>query len=176
VTLVIGFTGKARHGKDLACELIAGIVPGARRYAFSDGIAAYARALGLMTARDPSVLQRVGLDVRDRNVTAWLDVVRGAIADHAPTLALISGVRYPNEAEMIRALGGYIVRVVRTNEDGSPFVSGDRDQAFVTETVMDGIAPDYQIDNVTGMRGAFRDSVLSTYYAIMRRVEEECVA
>jgi len=172
-TLVIGFTGKARHGKDLACELIASIAPGARRYAFSDGVAAYARALGLMTARDPVILQRVGTEIRGRNLTAWIDVVRGAIADHAAPVALVSGVRYANEAEMVRSMGGYIIRVVRTEADGSPFLCGDRDPHHGSETAMDGIAPDYTVDNVSGQLGAFRDAVLRTYRDIVNRHNED---
>lgn len=172
-TLVVGFTGRARHGKDLACEVVAGAVRGARRYAFSDFIAAHARALGLMGARDPAVLQRVGYEARLAKPTVWLDSLYWAIRDHNPPLALVSGVRFPDEAELVRSAGGYIVRVERVGPDGAPFESGDRDQSYPTETAMGGIAPDYVVSNVTGRVDAFRDAVLSTYHAITLRAEEE---
>lgn len=170
-TLVIGLTGRARHGKDLAAEIIASVAPGARRYAFSDAIAAHARVLGLMTARDPVILQQVGYDARLTNPKVWIDAVYGAICDHAPPVAIVTGVRFPDEAELVRGMGGFIIKSVRVDADGQPFTSGDRDAAHPTETAIDGIAPDYVVANVTGRIGDYRDAVLCTYNAILRTID-----
>lgn len=171
-TLVIGLTGHARHGKDLAASIIANHVPGAMAFAISDLIAAHARAIGAMGKRDPSVLQKIGYAARQRNPRVWLDALYYAIQDRRPPLALVAGVRFPDEAELVRSAGGYVIRIDRWNADGTPFMSGDRDASYPTETAINGVAPDYKIDNVTGLQDRFRDDVMNTYQAILQRHEE----
>lgn len=144
---VIGFTGKARHGKDTAARVFMRNLEDAERFAFSDGIAAYARSQEYMlTPRDPNVLVRIGVDWRTGRPFATRDMLYGAIDDRRPPVALITGVRFEDEAEMIRDMGGLIVKVIRTQPDGKGvWVSGDRDPKAITETEMDRISPDFTL-------------------------------
>lgn len=123
---VIGITGAARAGKDTLAQFILKLVPGAERFAFSDGLSAYCRATGRMQERDPRVLQDVGSAFRLNDSSVWLRVLYGAIEDRRPHLAVITGVRFPNEAEMIESMGGFVIRVVRLQPDGSEYVADDR--------------------------------------------------
>lgn len=137
---VIGFTGKARHGKDtLALELMKRW-PGAERFAFSDAIAAHLRARGLMKERDPRVMVQHGMAIRNENPWVWTDALYYALQDRRPAVALVTGVRMDTEVQMVRDCGGTLVRVVR--ED---FIAGDRDPAHRTETEQGGFDVDYII-------------------------------
>src|SRR5574343_730126 len=138
---VIGITWRARHGKDtLAIGLLSNI-PGAERFAFSDGLSAYCRAIGKMTARDPRVLQDEGTRLRNERESVWLDVLYGAIQDRAPRIAIVTGVRFPNEARMIRDMGGVIIKVIRYTDDGRLFCASDRDLNHPSEAAIDAITP-----------------------------------
>lgn len=134
---VVGFVGRSRAGKDTLAQAIVRLRPGAERFGFSDAIAAYARVSGQMTVRDPVVLQRVGWAARQSRPTVWLDALYGAISDRRPPLALITGVRFEDEAEMVRAMGGTLVRVVRQMPDGSEYVSPDRPADHPVERQVD---------------------------------------
>lgn len=163
-TLVIGFGYRARQGKDLAARLIverAGV--DAHVFAFSDPIAAYCRVACGMTTRNPTLLQNVGWTARQGHPSVWIDAVYGAIQDRAPRVALVSGVRFPDEAAMIRDAGGKVVHIRRWNEDGTPFVSGDRNPEHPTEHGLDGFVFDYVIDNVSGRVEEFAAGVLNVY-------------
>jgi len=142
--IVIGITGRARHGKDtLAIELLKDF-SGAERFAFSDGLSAYCRATGKMTERDPRVLQEEGTRLRMERENVWLDVLYGAIQDRAPRIAIITGVRFPNEAQMIRDMGGVIVRVTRYDADGRLYCADDRDPNHASEAALDSIIADVE--------------------------------
>lgn len=137
---VLGITGAARHGKDtLACALMA-LISGSERFAFSDAVSAVARAKHGMTTRDPRELQRVGMAYRKDDPSVWLRCLYGAIEDRSPRLALVTGVRFPDEADMIREMGGHIIKVVRTEPDGSYFVDPHRDANAEVERSIDRIA------------------------------------
>jgi hypothetical protein len=147
---VLGITGHARAGKDTLAQMILRVVPGAERFAFSDGLAAYCRATRQMSARDPRVLQRVGMSLRDADALVWLDVLYGAIADRRPPLAVVTGVRFENEARMIREMGGDVIRVVRRNADGSMYVSDDRPNDHPAEQAVDRVVASSHVDAASG--------------------------
>lgn len=169
-TQIIGFGYKARHGKDLAARTIvrrAGL--DAHIFNFSDPISAYCRVACGMKERNPHILQQVGLASRRTNENIWVDAVYGSIQDRCPELALVSGVRFPNEAEMIRATGGFVVHIQRLSEDGSAFVSEDRDPDHDTETALDGFDFDYKIVNRTGQQDRFIQDVLAMFRVLTGR-------
>src|SRR5262245_48625388 len=149
-TKVIGITGSARHGKDTLASFLLQLVPGAERFAFSDAISAYARVSGRMTNRDPSVLQEIGWLMRLQRPSVWLDALYGTICDRCPSLAVITGVRFTDEAQMIRQMGGKLVRVVRVEPDGSPFVDPARDPAHPTESEISSIMVDAELVAASG--------------------------
>jgi hypothetical protein len=146
---VIGLCGHARHGKDETARLLLRLCPGAERFAFSDALAVEARVHHGMTTRDPRTLQDVGMDMRESHPGVWLDALYGAIEDRRPELAVITGVRFPDEAAMVRAMGGQVIRVVRLGPDGRRYVSPDRPAAHRAEAEIDGLAADGEITAAT---------------------------
>lgn len=140
---VVGVTGHARHGKDTFASALVRCVPGAMVIAFSDLIAAHERLSGRMEARDVHHLQASHFTiVRERLVLAMYH----AILDRKPPLAVITGVRKPDEVEMIHSMGGQIVRIVRTDVAGGIFRSDDRDAAHEVEADIDSLAADEKVE------------------------------
>lgn len=136
-TQVIAVCGQARHGKDSLALAFLRAWPGAERFAFSDGIAAMLRANGDMgPARSTPLMQEAGLALRQERPAAWLDVIYGAICDRRPPLAVVTGVRFQDEADMIHAMGGKLVRVRRLTAHGFDYESDDRPASHPTETAI----------------------------------------
>ena len=135
---VIGITGKARHGKDELARALTRLIANGERFAFSDALAAVARSLGGMTTRDPRVLQNLGTSSRERDPDVWVRCLYHAIEDRRPDVAIITGVRYPNEAAMIREMGGALVAVVRQD---APTLT-DRDAAHPVEQGIEALVSD----------------------------------
>lgn len=172
-TAVLAFTGRARHGKDTAARIIVeSFGVDAHRFAFSDAISAYARVAAGMTARDPVLLQAIGYEMRQGRPDVWLGALYGAIADRQPRLALITGVRFQDEADLVRRMGGVLIRVARVDADGAPFLATDRDNDHATERFIDGLVADREVTNVSGRLDLFRDAVLALYHALAHRFEE----
>lgn len=144
---LIGLGHKARHGKDTACSAIVTGVPGAMRFSFADDLYAVCRALYGMTAKDPVLLQRVGMEVRDKDADTWIRAVYSKMLDKRPRLAVITDVRFENEFEFVNALGGITVRVSRFNMDGNPFVDPSRPATHVSETALDNHPWDITLRN-----------------------------
>ena len=153
---VLGLCGAARHGKDQLARLLCELVPGAERFALSDGIAAFARAHGWMTKRDPRTLQEVGWELRQARPGAWLEVLYGAIDDRRPPLAIVTGIRFADEAALVRQMGGQLLRVVRLEADGRPFVDQDRDPAHPVERQIATLSVDAEIVARSGDLEALR--------------------
>ena len=147
---VIGVCGAARAGKDALARYLIELVPGAERFAFSDGVAALARANGVMRRRDPLRLQEVGMAVRRLARGTWLDILYGAIDDKRPPLAVITGVRFDDEAALVRTMGGKLVKVVRLEPDGLPYVATDRDPRHAAEADIAGLRPDVEVRLASG--------------------------
>ena len=127
---VIGVTGQARHGKDTFAQALLLALPGAERISFSDLIAASERIAGRMTERDPVHLQNTHFTM---NRTNLLCAMYEFIRDRRPSVCVITGVRKPDEVEMVKAMGGKIVMVLRLLENGSPYTSSDRDPNHAVE-------------------------------------------
>lgn len=134
---VIGLGHKARAGKDTMAQAIVRAIPGAVRYAFADDLRAYCRIVHGMVGKDAPLLQRIGVERREQDPEVWARSVYHKILEDRPRLAVISDVRFGNEAAMIRAMGGGTVRVTRYNEDGSVFVDPSRPADHVSETALD---------------------------------------
>lgn len=161
-TKIIGLGHKARHGKGYAARAIIahcatnGLY--AREYGFSDALKAYARVLGMRT-KDPRLLQVLGTEVfRTIDPHIWVRILLDTIAEQAPDLALITDLRFPNEADAIREAGGKLIRVTRLNADGSLWVAPDRDPSHPSETALDHYTFDAHIaiesGNITALRAA----------------------
>jgi hypothetical protein len=163
VRAVIGLVGHARHGKDAAAQILLRLLPGAERFAFSDALAVECRVHHGMTRRDPRLLQTVGMAWREARPGVWLDALYGAICDRQPGVAVITGVRFADEVDMVRAIGGTLLRVVRLDAAGRPFVSGDRDPNHAAEAEIDALAVDWSVavpsGDLRGLEAAVRHFV-----------------
>lgn len=121
---VLGILGAARAGKDTVASFLLKLCPGAERFTFSDLLAVRERLAGRMAKRDARHLQDASKGI-DRDL--FLSAMYYAIDDRRPPLAIITGVRNDDEVRMIRQMGGKLVRVVRLEPDGSPYVDPGRD-------------------------------------------------
>lgn len=168
-TRVIGFGGAARAGKDTAANVLREIDPMRTTcFAFSDAISAYARVAGGMKKRDPRLLQEVGYAMRQAAPGVWLDALYWRIDEVRPRLALVTGVRFPDEVAMLRAMGGTLIWVDRVTGDGLPVMVTDRNPNHPVETAVRPADFDFRIVNPDGEEGLYRQRVLTLYEALTR--------
>jgi hypothetical protein len=174
---VIGLGHKARHGKDSAARiLIETFGSKVQRFSFADDLYAVCRIVHGMRGKDAPLLQRIGLEYRQRDPDTWVRSVYSKILEARPALAVITDVRFPNEFELVRALGGVCWKITRRLEDGSVFVDPSRPADHPSETALDGAAWDCEIENPDGRPDLFRGRVLSAYMAAPLRIEAELEA
>jgi hypothetical protein len=164
-TTVIAMGGWSRHGKDTAAQIIAELAPAGavQRFAFSDAIAAYARVQGGMTRREPRLLQELGYAMRQIDASVWLKALYWRIEELRPKIALVTGVRFPDEVEMLRSMGGALVWVERRTATGDRVGVTDRDADFPTETALVRTDFDRLLLNPDGDLGLFRQRVCALY-------------
>jgi hypothetical protein len=162
----IGVGHKARHGKDSAVAAIHSVFPReTMRFAFGDPLKCVARVMYGMTEKDGRLLQAMGPQFRAQDPDVWVDAIYWHIDEVRPAVALISDVRYPNEAAFVKAMGGTMVKVERRNEDGSLFIDRERNAQHESEILLD----DYQYDHVIVNDGGLGDLALKAtelFYAI----------
>lgn len=162
---VVAMGGAARHGKDAAGQILAELAPAGhvQRFAFSDAISTYCRVQAGMTKRQPRLLQEVGYAMRQTAPGVWLDALYWHIDDARPKLAIVTGVRFPDEVAMIRSMGGALVWVERRDADGALVAVTDRDARFPTETALTRTDFDRLLLNPDGDLGLFRQRVCALY-------------
>jgi len=157
---VLGLGHKARHGKNFVARAIIqhcaqdGLY--AKEYGFADALKVYCRVAFGMREKDPRLLQTVGTDIFRRfNPDIWVRVLLDTIKEQGPDVAIITDMRFPNEADAVKALGGATMCVRRLNENGSLWLSTDRDPAHESETALDLYDFDTYIEahsgNLTGL-------------------------
>ena len=145
--MILAISGKLRTGKNsVADHLIA-------QYHFKQGSFAdklkqicielfgltHEECYGEKTPRSRDVLQRVGVAMREIDPDVWCKYLLKNIKEGDD--AVISDVRFPNEAEMVKKYGGIIIRVNRNT--GEQFGS-----SHISETALDDYEKfDYVIDN-----------------------------
>lgn len=129
---IIGLTGPARTGKDTAAAFLVALT-GGYRYAFADPLRAMLKAgLGIdmdepywQTHKESPVaafghksprqmLQWLGTEwgrnMVDRDI--WLTLAKNELATRGPGM-IVSDVRYENEAQWVRNMGGKVVHMRR---------------------------------------------------------------
>jgi hypothetical protein len=144
---VIGLVGQSGHGKDEVAKMLIRNCPGTERFGFSDGISYRARLNGEMVERNPTFLQPISSGIAREH---FLNAMYYAISDRKPTVAVITGIRAPDEAELIRSMGGRIVRVRRVDREGRPYVNPDRDSTHPIEQMIPKIHADAEIVATSG--------------------------
>ena len=84
-------------------------------------------------------LQHMGTGVRALDPDFWLRVVMDAVRNH-PGPAVITDVRFPNEAYAVRSAGGRTIRIIRPS-------LGARVDEHISETALDDFEPGQYIFN-----------------------------
>lgn len=152
--LFLAFGNKARHGKDTAGEAVVRYfnvqgVP-ARVFKFADAVYKMCREKYGMTKKDGRLLQTVGDGMRqEKNPNFWIDQLEQEM-NLFDGVAVITDMRYTNEADWVKNSGGWVVNVSRFNEDGTLFVTTDRDPNFVSEVQLDTYNYDFYIKSKNG--------------------------
>jgi hypothetical protein len=142
-TLVIGFGHKARQGKNQVADFIHEAHPrDTRLYSFADALRVYCRVVHGMTLKDAPLLQRVGVEMREqRGPHFWVNILEARIREEQPKVALVTDVRFPNEARWCDATIK-VTRLVqapqRTTGVLVPYVAQDRPANHPSETALDG--------------------------------------
>lgn len=155
---IIGLGHKARQGKDTLGRFIA--QEAAKRemhvrvYGFADALRSYCRVAFGMRKKDAPLLQVVGTDVFRRvDPSIWCRVLMDTIDEQQPDLAIITDVRFPNEADIVKANGGKLIKVSRVYADGGPWVADDRPSNHASETALNHYREwDVVFGNVEGRR------------------------
>lgn len=145
-TFLVGLGHKARHGKDTMANLLVDIFRGlgitARKYSFAGALYDYCRVVHGMSGKDAPLLQKVGVEMREKDKMVWVKTVLWKIHDDRPDIALIPDTRFENEADAIRSKGGLVVKVSRYLPSGEEFRDPSRPAGHISETALD----DYRFD------------------------------
>lgn len=199
---LVGFGNKARHGKNFVADEVHALLPRETRlYSFATALKAFARVFG-MREKDGSILQALGTNVfRKVDPDIWVRVLKYQIEEENPKCALITDVRFPNEANYIRNSGGLLVRVSRTRglsehnplgligiwnqlrarlDSPNPFrkpkvivpwVSPDRDPNHPSETALDDYPFDICLTALSGDLDTLKQGAKTVALAITRALE-----
>jgi len=158
--MIIGITGRKQSGKDTFYNVALERIGNVKRVAFADPVKQeLAEALGVIPEeiefnkkRYRKALQLWGTEIRRElfGRDYWIKRARliiGGLAYNDPNaLIIVTDVRFPNEAEAVRDMGGVIVKVIRKR----PFwtrVKSMFKREHASERLVDTITADYTIHN-----------------------------
>ena len=182
MTLIIGYSGRARSGKSESCEAIRNFTCHAlsvpiqrRRTAVVYDIGNLIRLWCIKNGRLPQIERRdmtreqlqilidVGKERRADDPNFWLDLMFTSIAFDAPDVALIPNLRYENEAAAVKAQNGFVVRMTRLNANGSEYISPDRDPNDISETSLQFWPADFYFTVKDGHVDLVRKQAVALY-------------
>jgi len=178
---ILGLGHRARHGKDsVAREIIRecgcmGVY--AKQYAFADALKSYCRVAFGMREKDAPLLQYIGTNVlRAKDPDIWVRVLLDTLYEQQPDVAIITDMRFSNEADAITDWGGYTMKVERRNADGTLWLTSDRDPHHPSEEALH----DYEFDRVVSVHdGEHRlllDDGLSAFHELYREYQQQRAA
>lgn len=119
---IIGFTGKMYSGKSTAAQILKEWIPNGVRLSFASDLKDLAKELGWNGEKDKKgrrLLQLLGTDVcrqclgEDYWITKFQNKISRPI--YADKVIIVDDVRFDNEAQMIKDLGGILIRIKRRN-------------------------------------------------------------
>jgi hypothetical protein len=112
--------------------------------------------------KHPKLLQWWGTEYRRENFgeNYWVDKMFASIPINLD-IALISDVRFPNEADAIKQRGGYCVNVQRICKDGSRYYSTDRPADHPSETALDNYNWDFRLSNPDGHQAWLEEQAIT---------------
>lgn len=177
--MIVAFTGKKQSGKSTACAHIGGV-----RINFKDALVAeikenfpklleaIAKTMEqhywegkqwtverLFTEKPPlmrALLQNYGTEVRRRDdKDYWVMKWREAVQQCDSWDIICDDVRFQNEADAVRSLGGIVIRLIREDLEHT--------DTHASETEMDEIVADYTISVKTGEHKKIYDQIDRIY-------------
>ena len=156
--ILIGLVHKARQGKNYVADFMKAEDNRIKTYAFADELKLYCKEhhdelvpkwqLWNQTKQYPAskadpiygytpILQWYGTEIaRKENPDCWVQALKNRLFSDAPEVAVITDVRFLNEAEYIKQKGGYLCEVIRQKEDGTQFVDTSRDPNHPSEIAL----------------------------------------
>jgi len=137
--LIVGIGHKARQGKDWVAQYIHEELPEATKiYSLSDPIKQLISCLFNESEPSKRMLQAFGTEVgRAADANCWINLFFRNLQHDNPPIALLPGIRFLNEVNMILAHGGMLIEVQRLNADGTQYIAEDRDSQHCSETELD---------------------------------------
>lgn len=149
---IVALGHKARNGKDTVAQLMLERDP--RRvkiYSFGNALKCFCRVMGWMGPKDGPLLQTIGTEVfRKQDPDKWVRVLSYQIEEEKPEIAVISDLRFPNEADWVRGSGGIVVRIKRLHDNGEQYLSTDRPTNHPSEIALDNYLFDYTFSAKNG--------------------------
>ncbi len=143
---IIGIAGPARSGKDTLADSIISVLgftgTEAKKASFANALKQECRQFVLDTIgidtfsendEDKKIIRPFlvtwGTHVRRKlNPNVWVESVEKELSEDFVTI--VADLRYPNELEWIRNLGGYIIYVDRLLPDGSKVIPANEEEAM----------------------------------------------
>jgi hypothetical protein len=158
--ILIGIGGKARAGKDTMAQAMLDLYPDkVKLYSFAAELKKYCAEhhdellpkwqLAHQTKQHPickedpiygytAILQWWGTDVmRKQDPDYWVKQLANRITQDDPAIAVITDVRFPNEANWVKEKGGTLIRVRRLEPDGTLYLDPSRDPKHISETSLE---------------------------------------
>lgn len=144
---LVGLTGYMGVGKNTVADLMGSY--GYKQYGFADPLKQLAKRVGWDGTKKPwteypagtvngrLMLQELGVGAREIiGPDVWIDALFRRLEAEAPSHAVITDVRFPNEADAIRERGGFVVRVERGGYHGDGHISETQVDAIPVDTVI----------------------------------------
>ena len=183
--LVIGTLGRARSGKSTVGASLLKVASGvygmkARQYEFGKTVLEYCISSGRLPSKSREDLTQtelytlvyVGNQRRTMDEDFWVDRIAEQILDDKPDVAVISGIRFPNEVRLVERSNGALIRVISLNPDGSEFISPDRNPNDVTETSLLKEDVDYVLTAYRGQPELLAGYATAIFEEIRRKAHE----
>lgn len=179
--ILIAFTGRARGGKSSAASAVLkeALAEGLKSEMFE--ISSYiledainrkqieAKVREDLTKDEIKKLVELGQERRAEDPYYWLKMLEQDLTAKNPDVALVPNLRFLNEAELIRRLGGKITRVSALICDSVEFVSEDRNPNDVSEIEHYAIQADYFLTTKRGESDLLKMQAATLFKYLVRR-------
>lgn len=112
--------------------------------------------------KHPKLLQWWGTEYRRKyfGEDYWVKKLAESIPANLD-IAMVTDVRFLNEAQYITARAGYTVKIERLNADGTPYVAPDRPFDHPSETALDGYNFDFRLTNTHGHQALLGEQAIT---------------
>ena len=180
--MIIGILGRARSGKSTVASNLVRLATTmnhlqASQYDIGQEVLDFCISSGRLHPKkreellphELHTLVLVGKQKREEEPDFWLDKIGRRMCHEAPDVAVIPNVRYTNEADFVRQHGGYLIRVVALNPNGSEYISPDRDANHESETELLGVRTDFTLTAYKGEPDLLADYAFAVFNQIRRK-------